>query len=443
MRTDGGRATVRAFGGPRKLEKGKPLAFEMAFLPTPVKPLDTRKQFTMRYYHSPDPMDMVDKAGANVVNVHHANPLNLYINYPFLNGDRLSSHIKAAHERNKKVKVYYTVRELTNHVVEWAALRSLGTEVLADGAGGGYPWLREHFGDHYSPMWYDRLEGHDENGNRDERLDEVSAAVVTSGDSRWLNYYVEGFRWLLANMEIDGLYLDDVSYDRGIIRRLRSVIAQTRPGAMIDLHSNNQFSWNPANQYMEFLPYVDKIWFGEGFDYENTSPAYWLTEISGIPYGVMGEMLQGGGNPWRGMVYGITARKPWNSYVSDYISQVWKVWDDFGIADARMVGYWDKSAPVASDRPDVPVTCYVRNGKVLLALASWAPETVGVHLKIDWKALGIDPGKAVLEAPGMQSQGDGSKPACYQCGTEFDPRDAILVEPGKGWLLVLREKDGR
>ena len=33
------------------------------------------------------------------------------------------------------------LRELTNHVVEMWALRSLGHEVLAPGVGGGYPWL--------------------------------------------------------------------------------------------------------------------------------------------------------------------------------------------------------------------------------------------------------------------------------------------------------------
>ena len=37
----------------------------------------------------------------------------------------------------RKVKIYYTVRELTTHLPELWALRSLGDEVLADGPGGG------------------------------------------------------------------------------------------------------------------------------------------------------------------------------------------------------------------------------------------------------------------------------------------------------------------
>jgi len=79
---------------------------------------------------------------------------------------------------------------------------------------------------------------------------------------------------------------------------------------LIDLHSANQY--NPrdgyassANLYLEHFPYLDRLWFGEYFDY-NSQPDYWLIEISGIPFGLMGEMLEKGGNPWRGMIYGMT-----------------------------------------------------------------------------------------------------------------------------------------
>ena len=39
---------------------------------------------------------------------------------------------------------------------------------------------------------------------------------------------------------------------------------------------------------------------------------FFLTEVSGIPFGLMGEMLQDGGNAWRGMIYGMTNRMPWS-----------------------------------------------------------------------------------------------------------------------------------
>ncbi len=101
----------------------------------------------------------------------------------------------------------------------------------------------------------------------------------------------------------------------------------------------------------------------------------------------MGDMLQDGGNRWRGMLFGMTARLPWPSADP---RPVWKVWDEFGIGKARMRGWWEKDCPVRTGREDVLATAYVKPGKTLVALASWAPATTAVRLQIDWKALGLE-----------------------------------------------------
>ena len=154
---EGETVLLRAYCGPRRIEPQSPLRFEFALLPTPVKPLDTAAHFRERYYHAYDSVATAARAGANVINIHHATPLNPYINYPFLATEKLRAYVKAAHARGMKLKIYYTVRELTNHVTEMWALRSLGHEVLAAGPGGGYPWLREHLVADYAPAWYDNL----------------------------------------------------------------------------------------------------------------------------------------------------------------------------------------------------------------------------------------------------------------------------------------------
>ena len=83
----------------------------------------------------------------------------------------------------------------------------------------------------------------------------------------------------------------------------------------------HQFSWGDGfdclghyrvsylNATMERLPFVTSLWFGEGYDY-NRSPDYWLVEISELPFGVSGEMLnyRDGGNPRRRMLYGMSGR---------------------------------------------------------------------------------------------------------------------------------------
>jgi hypothetical protein len=289
--------------------------------------------------------------------------------------------------------------------------------VFADGGGGGAPWLREHVVDHYSVAWVSSL--------KDGFMD---AAVTTSGVSRWYNFYIEGLKWMCENVGIDGLYLDDVSYDRTVLKRMRKVMAKTRPGCLIDLHSNTGFSIGPANQYAEFFPYVDRLWFGESFNYQAMTPEQYLVECSGLPFGLEGEMLQLGGNPWRGALYGMTNRFGW---ITDGVAcdprPVWKISDAFGVQDAEMIGYWDRSCPVQVSDPSVLATVYKKKGKALIALASWAPSAVSVRLSVDWKALGLDGSRVRLVA--LESKG-------FQPGATFAPSDAIPVEPGKGWMLI-------
>jgi hypothetical protein len=103
------------------------------------------------------------------------------------------------------------------------------------------------------------------------------------------------------------------------------------------------------------------------------------------------------------------------------------VWDDFGIQQAKMIGFWDAHCPAQTGRKDVLATAYVKNGRALIAVASWATNEVAVHLQIDGAAMGFDPSKMNLYAPAIQG---------FQPETQFKPGEEIPVQPGKGWLLL-------
>jgi hypothetical protein len=419
---DGDRVVVRAYSGERKLKSGDELLFRFSLLITPVKPLDPAhwRQRYLHTYTTPPSLDEATKAGANIINIHQGNDLNPYINYVFRTTDKLSAYTRAAHERGDKVKIYYTVRELSNYTAEIWPLRSLGYEVYCDGPGhSGHSWLQEHLIDHYAAAWHQPYA----NG-------EVDAAIATQGLSRWHNYYLEGLGYMIRKVGIDGLYLDGIGYDREIMKRVRKVMDRARPGCLIDFHSGDNFAYadgrcSPAAQYMEHFPYINSLWFGEMYDY-NSAPDYWLVEISGIPFGLYGEMLQDAGNPWRGMLYGMTNRLGWGGDPT----HIWKLWDDFGIQDAKMIGYWSPQCPVRTDNPNVLATAYVKKGKTLISIASWAKEPSRVAVKIDWKALGLDRAKAHLYAPAIQS---------FQSAALFSPDSLIPVSPGRGWLLIADE----
>ncbi len=414
---------IGAHSGLRSIRAGEMLHFDFTLLLTPFKPLEPGRHFRERYFHAFKPLDEVAGTGANVINVHHANDINPYINYPFLRVPEMKAYIDEAHRRGFKVKIYNTIRELSNRAPELFALRSLGHEVFSAGPGGGYSWLQEHLGGDYIAAWF---------------VPELKdAAVINSGMSRWHNYYIEGLDWVALNVGIDGLYLDDVAFDRTTMKRVRKVLDRNREGALIDLHSANQYNVrdgfaSSANLYLEHFPFLDRLWFGEYFDYDGSGPDYWLVELSGIPFGLMGEMLEKGGNPWRGMVFGMTSRLPW----AGDPRPLWKVWDEFGISESEMIGWWVESGPVSAGNKDVlATTCYRQRGgarekpSALVALASWAKVPVDVRLTIDWKKLGLDPGRAVLRAPAIEG---------FQEAAEFKPGDAIRLEPAKGRLLIIR-----
>lgn len=406
------------YSGRRHMNKGDTLYYNFNLLITPFHPLNTDEQWATRYYHHYDDPRAIATTGATVINIHHATPINPWINYPFIEWRRMKGYIDTAHRLGLKVKIYNTVRELSDHAYEIFALRSLGHEIYTAGPGRGFSWLQEHLGDDYIPAWF--------------VPDIKDAAVINSGISRWHNYYVEGMKWLVENVGIDGIYLDDVAFDRVTMKRIKRVLTQDGHPGIIDLHSANQYNPrdgynNSANLYMEHFPYLNRLWFGEYFDYEHNPPDFFLTEVSGIPFGLMGEMLQGGGNPWRGMVYGMTNRMPWSDNADP--RPIWKAWDAFGMEGTKMIGYWSPNCPVRTGRPDIPATVYEKNGAAMVALASWAPQDTVVRLDIDWGRLGIDPAHATIDASPITN---------FQPARHFVPGEAIPVEKGKGWLLIIR-----
>ena len=63
------------------------------------------------------------ETGIKIINVHHANDLNPFINYPFMTADSIKAFADEWHGKGCKVKLYYTIRELSRksgHCAAWA-----------------------------------------------------------------------------------------------------------------------------------------------------------------------------------------------------------------------------------------------------------------------------------------------------------------------------------
>lgn len=437
-----GQATLTAFSGPKAIgvrAKGENgLHFNLDWYFTPFKPLETQKHFSDRYYHSNQGAGIEDTAdlrqkGANILEIHHNRLCNPYINYPY-NDDslgHLTDFIKKAHADDMRVAVYYTTRELTQNLPEFFALKSLDGEVIlprkegvgwpVTNSGGPHPWLKAHVGMDIVPAWRENI------GYEYHKLD---LAVITTPDSRWNNFYLEGLDFLVKKAAIDGLYIDDTALDRKSMQRARRILdADGNTGRRVSMHSWNHFNplakWsNSSIAFMELYPYYDGLWHGEGFN-ANSAPEFMLVEMSGIPYGLMSEMLDSP-NDWHGMVFGETRRWPW----SGDPHAAWKLMDTFGIIDSEFIGWWDPACPVGGDQPQVKISVYRKPGKTMIALASWAGRKTNVKLAIDWQALGLDPKKTTLWAP--EAKG-------FQPERVFAADAAIPVEAGRGWILIADE----
>jgi hypothetical protein len=122
---------VTAYSGNRDLKAGEKFNFDFELLITPFRLIDKTVQFNDRYYHGGGTntslkVENAEKAGANIINIHHAEDIYPFINYPYLddNVDELSRLVADAHKAGKRMKFYYTTRELTKNLPEfWALLQ--------------------------------------------------------------------------------------------------------------------------------------------------------------------------------------------------------------------------------------------------------------------------------------------------------------------------------
>jgi hypothetical protein len=437
-----GQTTLIAYSGPVEvLKEGtskSPCAkeFDLDWHFTPFKPLDLKKHFTDRIYHRTQGQGIekpaeLKKDGANIIEVHHNRVTNPYINYPF-NDDSfgaLKDFIKESHAADMRVNLYYTTRELTQNLPEFFALKSLGGEVIlprkegvkwpVTNGNGPHPWLKAHVGEDIVPAWRENLKF-------PQYKNALDLAVITTPDSRWNNFYLEGLDYLVKKAGIDGLYIDDTALDRKSMQRARRILdADGNTGRRVNMHSWNHFNglaaWtNSSIAFMELYPYYDGLWHGESFN-ANASPEFMLVEMSGIPYGLMSEMLDHP-NAWHGMVFGMRTRWPWSG---DPRAQ-WKFESEFGIADAEFIGWFDPACPVKTGNDKIKASVFKKSGKTLIALGSWDKDTK-VKLTVDWRALGLDPAKVKLTAPEIKK---------FQDAVTFAPTDEIPVAGGKGLMLI-------
>ncbi len=435
---------INAYSGSRVMNAGEALNYDFEMLITPFHLINRQHKFGDRYYHGGGTntsvkVEKAKKVGANIINIHHAEDIYPFINYPYLDENIvvLKNLVDRAHKENMRLKVYYTTRELTVNIPEFWAFYSLNGEIIFPGPGnatrtealhpkGPNEWYIKNLKENYIPAWYNVI-------NEGKFKGKTDLSVITTPDSRLNNFYVAGLDWMVQNIGIDGVYIDDSALDHFTLRRARKIIDRYRPEGRMDLHSWDHFNaWagyaSCLNLYMDLLPYFDLVWIGEGRNYDRM-PDYWLIEVSGIPFGVEGQMLQGGGNPWRGMVYGITNRA---GYADPGPENLWNFFDEYHIARKEMIGYWDERCPVKCNNDLVKASVYKDAEEVVIAVASWSENDLLAELNIDWQKLGFAPSSVETFIPEIKD---------FQEEKSKILLDKLTIPAKKGFLVVVRKKN--
>lgn len=388
---------LSAFTGAFDFKENETRNFVFEIHITPLKPIDYKKAFSVRYCHNnklKDEIKEIDIAaenGLNYVTFHQGNMIMPFINYPFYEVDRLQNAVEYAKRKNIGIKLYYTQREHSNHMAETFVYKALGDEIILRKQGVSHSWQKEkpqwlidNFGEDIIPGWFVKYKHGKYKNDHD-------ISFIVRPDTRLDNYYIEGLNWLVDNIRIKGIYIDDTSLDRTTLERAKKVLQKNN--GLIDMHMWNHEEVRAGdvscmNLYTEIVPFLDSVWLGEGFFYKKYSPEYVLAEVCGIPYGVTGQMLEGGGDLYLGMLYAMNNRYGWHYKNA---TQMYKIWDDFGIADSRMLGYWHSKNPVKTNNTNVLATVYLKKNEALLCLYNFSDKTERFYIHIDNNMLGFKP----------------------------------------------------
>ena len=411
---------------------------------TPFHKLDMKTHLGDRYWHFGQRNGAFDaaaarKVGATVVNLHHNTVWNPYINYPYNDdsGPLLKKVVKDAHAAGLKLKVYYTTRELTQNLPEFFALKSLDGEALLKrdasvpgwpitNRGGPHPWLRAHVGLDILPAWRENVRFPQAYPPR------LDLAVITTPDTRWDNFYLEGLDYLVREYGIDGLYIDDTALTGESMQRARRILDRDGTRRLVDNHSWNHHNPHAGSgstnlAFIDLYPYFDLLWRGEGF-YNNTPSDFWLIERSGAAFGIAGEML-GRGNPFRGLLFGMTDRWGWGGNPLG----LWKFFDEVKLGDMELVGWWDDECPVkVSGSEEIKASVWKGKGCAVLVIANFSKELRAATLSFDAERLGFDGAKAKWTQPEI---------AGVQGGADAPNLTAPITVPGeKGFILCAGNK---
>lgn len=408
------------------------------------------------YQNSPplSPAQNVSDYGANVNIVHQGTIINPFIIYPFypVTNEEFMKYTQQSWKLDMVTKTYYSSGSLSTFAPEMFPFFSLNNEIYAPPHpdkdyikdNPGFYWLQEHAPNTNfdGAGWTSPLAQDIDGVEIDDCINTMASPLGRLG-----NFWVGALEYVVKTTGISGVYFDGVAYNRHTIlraRRLLDIATHGHPNTdhgMLDLHCGNREPGFVVDfvQYADTMGLLDSLMFGEGFDYQTTSPEYMLVSTSGIQFGIFNDMLEAGGNIYRGLTMASVTRPRYdgfNTQVKYYVKDMWQFWKDFDLKGVEMLGWWadlpDWKCPIETNHPDIKATAFIKHETktVLIAIASWANSNVSVSIDVHipgWRNM-----EAPLIAPTIGN---------IQTYTHFGTRrnNSIPMTMGSGWLIQMSD----
>jgi hypothetical protein len=213
------------YSGLRPMRAGDSVSYAFSLMVTPVRPFDMIERFRDRWAQGGvSNYTELHSKGVTVMNIHQGNPINPWINYPYLTNTANKWAAEQCHSLGMKYSVYNTMRELSNRCHEYWAMISFGGTLVPAACEhcGGADWLQEHIRTGYLPAWSNPVGKPPCEQNATSAFCEYTQGQIPSPDpkegpflqdagmrvvalSRWNNYYIAGLNQIKRDYGADGM----------------------------------------------------------------------------------------------------------------------------------------------------------------------------------------------------------------------------------------------
>ena len=404
-------ATLTAYTGKKIISAGKSIDLYFDVHLTPFRPVNLKEVFANRMGY-----DGVELTYANILNrakmdkvgyvcLKNAGELNQFVNYPFDKVEELKTLALEAHKRGLGLGISYGLRDLSTKARETFVYKALGDEIIlrTDNHADTDKVLVEYLGEGATES--QKLTYH-----VNQILDAKDMSYYTVPHSRMDNFFVEGVDYLVHYADIDAISMENPAISRKTAERIAKSVTSKRGGkGIVELKVNSRNNdkngyANTLYSYVDVIPFANKLYMSKGFDLSR-DPDYVLTEVSGLIFGMTADSHYDAGVS-RSLVYGMMPKFGEDEAISRALGDINKIFNDFGIENATMKGFWDKTNPVKVDNAKVYCTSYLNGGDMIAVFYNANDKTttfeVGVENKFNFTTLGKKVYAPQIE--GMQSE---------------------------------------